>query len=518
MPRYRPAMPRLLTRRDLTDDENRVLRAVCLLALLVLVVPSSYVYLLLPMLTDFGAGSGLAALFRALPSIASLLVIFPAGGLAMRLGPRRVLVASGVLVTVGSAAVLMAPGAIVALVGMVLLSVGRSVLLIIIIALLTAATTREGARHVAFSAYGAVDSAAFVVAPVFAGLLVTVVSWRAVAALWVLSGMGLVVVARSLVSPDGERPAVLGELWTPAAAGVALTAMVQAFFAVDRSGWASLAVLGWGAVALAALAVLAVLMGRIPAPTVNPAVLRRGGLLLLLLVVVLIPFANLWFYTNAKLQYVYGISALGAAFLAAPAQMASVAGAALMDGFIKAKGITKSGTTMLVAAAATLFAAGLQTGSTPVVVLVVVLCLYGASVAAAEVALATAVMNRSVPGTESTVASFRGAAVGLGGALGVIFMSTVVSIGVHQAYAERSEDDLGRDQLMEVLRAVHEGQPTAEIAGWSQLPESEIEGLAAHETEAMVVGFRSQAIGGALVTLGAAGVFYVARRRHPDED
>ena len=480
-------MPRLLTRRDLTDDENRVLRAVCLLALLVLVVPSSYVYLLLPMLTDFGAGSGLAELFRALPSIASLLVIFPAGGLAMRLGPRRVLVASGVLVTVGSAAVLMAPGAIVALVGMVLLSVGRSVLLIIIIALLTAATTREGARHVAFSAYGAVDSAAFVVAPVFAGLLVTVVSWRAVAALWVLSGMGLVVVARSLVSPDGERPAVLGELWTPAAAGVALTAMVQAFFAVDRSGWASLAVLGWGAVALAALAVLAVLMRRIPAPTVNPAVLRRGGLLLLLLVVVLIPFANLWFYTNAKLQYVYGISALGAAFLAAPAQMASVAGAALMDGFINAKGITKSGTTMLV-------------------------------VAAAEVALATAVMNRSVPGTESTVASFRGAAVGLGGALGVIFMSTVVSIGVHQAYAERSEDDLGRDQLMEVLRAVHQGQPTAEIAGWSQLPESEIEGLAAHETEAMVVGFRSQAIGGAVVTLGAAGVFYVARRRHPDED
>ena len=102
-------MPGVITRRELTDDENRVLRATCLLSGLATVVTASYTFMLPPMLEGLGGTPAQSSLLRAVPSVGSLLVIFPAGILGQRLGPRRLLGGAGALIALGALLVCLAP-------------------------------------------------------------------------------------------------------------------------------------------------------------------------------------------------------------------------------------------------------------------------------------------------------------------------------------------------------------------------------------------------------------------------
>jgi len=506
------------TRKQLTDAENAVLRTSCTLAILALIVPATYVYLLLPMATDLGADPSQTRLLRAIPNIGSLLAIFPAAALNRRLGSRTMLIGTGMLVAAGGAAVALAPVVPVVTAGMVLLSVGRSVLMILVVAMLAEATTPDGSRPIAFSTYGMVDSGVFVLAPLVGGLLVTAVSWRALGALWALSGVGLVAVARRSSPPGGgvAPRSQRGELWTPVLASAVLVGLIEFAYALRADSGFSAAAAVWAAIVAGTAVALVVLLRRLPAPSFSPEVLRRGGLPVLLSVVALIPFCNLWYYTNVLFRYSYGYSSLTAALLAAPAQAASVYGAFAVKRFIETKGITVAGTTMLVAAAVALGAASVQSAGTPVLVPVVLLCLYGGSIAAAEVALYTAVMNRARPGEEAAVSSLRSAAFNVGGAFGVLFMSTVVSFGVYRALAGSTDGQLTRPELMEVLTAIHDGDPTPDVTARFHVSEGVVDQLAAMQGDAIIAGFRTQALGGAAVTLATAAIFAAARRRYPE--
>ncbi len=509
-------MPRLITRGELTDDENRVLRAACLMALMALFSSASTTLMLLPMLADLGATGTGRSLVRAVPYIGSLLAIFPAGVLGRMVGPRRFLLGTGVLMATGSALVLVAPAMAVAIVGQLLVSVGRSAMFIVVVALLAEATGREGARPVAFSAFGTMSPASYLAVPVLAGVALTVVSWRVMAGAWVLAGIG-VVLARRLLPPDGDRRLVEGELWTPVLAGLALTALVQFVSVVGRGDAASVLALVWAVLLVVSSSALVVLLRRLPSPSLSLDALRGGGLTLLLLVVVLVPFSNLWYYTTVGLQYLYGKSSLGAALWLVPPQAAAVAGASTVKRFIKAKGITVAGTTLLLITSASLFLTLLQTTTVSLLPPLAVLCVYGASTAAVGVVLSTAIMNRASAGSEGSTAAFRGAAAAVGGVLGVLFMSTVAFVGVDRVYDGHSGAGADRTGLQNVMAGILDGDSTEDIAAQYDYPTGEVVVLEGIDRKAMVGGYRAQGLGGGVVTLGSAVVFYVSRRRHGED-
>lgn len=496
----------LLTRSELNAAENGVLRAVCLMAGLALVVSASYNFMLPPMLTGLGATPAQGSLLRTIPSIGSLLVIFPAGILGIRLGPRRLLGAAGVSVAVGSLLVAAAPAVFVATVGMLLLSVGRSALFVIVIAMLTAATTRDGARQVAFSAYAMVSPAVYVGIPLLSGLLLSVAPWRSVAVLWAVSGLGIVAVAVLLVRDGGERDSLPGELWTPALAGLALTCVVRLVQAMYADGGLSVGVVVWGASAALASVVLAVLLRRLPAPSLSLRPLRGGGLVLLLLVVILIPFSNMWYYATLGLQFVYGKSVLVTAALLAIPQVASVFAASGAKRLMKAKGVTMAGTLLLLATSATLFLSCIQSVRLPLLIALLVLCLYSAAVIAAGVPLSVSIVSLADEGEEGSIASLRGAAGSLGGALGVIFMSFVVSVGIGSTSPEADK----------LVKGIRNGELTQENAAQYDVPQGDLEVLTERGKQAMVNGYRAHGLAGGIVTLGAAGVFFSNRRNHPE--
>ncbi len=509
-------MPRLLTSSGFTDAENRVVRAAALMYALCWVVPGSFNYMLVPMLSDLDATAAQTSLLRALPNMAGLLVIFPAGVLGARVGQRRVLFAGGCGYALGGVVIAVGPAVQVVMAGMVLCSLGRYAVLVSAVAALVASTTRTGVRPVAFGILYSLTAMVLLVVPVLAGLLVASSSWRWVAGLWSVSGFAVVLVVRFLL-PQDERALHRGELVSPILAGVLLVCVVQVAQTYGRDQTLSTVVVGWAVGVVVASVALVVAVRLSPSPAMSVEPLRRGGLGWLLLVVVLVPFSNLLYYTTVGLQYFYGRSVLAAAVLLVPAQLAASLGSRVSGRLVKVKGATATGTGFLVGVAAVLFLSATLSRTLPIVVPVVVVSLYSGLLSAALVPLQTAVMSRAAPGEEGSVSALRVASTSLGTSLGVISMALLVSAAMLSVYDRAGAGDLDRDEVGEVSRALREGATEAQAAGQYGLPEDEVVALSAAEQDALLAGFRAQGIGGGVVTLAAAGVFWATRRRHPDE-
>lgn len=506
------------SRRDLlTGEQRRVLAGVCIVVGAATTVPASYNYVVLPMLDGLGASETQGSLLRELPSIAGLLVIFLAGVLGHRWGERRFIIRCGILFTVGNVAVAVAPVMAVAVLGLVLESIGASGFIVVALALLSAQVSDDEARASAFSTYAMVGPIVYLVVPLLAGVLLDHSSWRLVAAVWALSGLIVLMASRKyLPSPGGPRDQ--RELLTPALAGVLMMLAVQTISAVNRDGLLSMGALVRLGLAVVAFAALSWGLRRAESPSLSLAALRQGGMFILLIVVILMSFANLWFYMTVGLQYVYGLNALQTAVALLPAQLAAILGAVITRSLLRKRGITITGSVMLLGLAVSLLLSALVNSGSPMWVPVLVTGLYAITSVGAGIPLTNAVMNLAPHGEEGSASAFRSAAGNIGGAVGVIVMSTIVfnafSASLTSALAS---EGLNSEQSVQIAESVRDGVTSEQTAANYAVPVQQVEQIADDQRDAMVDGLRAHGLTGAAFTGACLVLFVWSRRRYAHE-
>jgi MFS transporter, DHA2 family, multidrug resistance protein len=497
----------------LDQRQRRVLLGVCLVVGAATTVPASYNYVIVPMLQGLGASESQGSLLRQLPSIAGLLVIFLAGILGRRWGERRFITRCAVLYTVGNAAVALAPGMGVAVAGLVLESVGATGFLVVTLALLSAEVADDEARASAFATYAMVAPIVYLGMPPVVGLIVDHSSWRLVAAIWALSGLVILGASRRFL-PRDEAPHDSRELLTPALAGVVLMAAVQTVSAADRDGMLSAATLvrlGIGSLALAALFWA---FRRADPPSLSLAALRQGGMSLLLIIVILVSFANLWFYMTVGFQYLYGLNALQTSVAMLPAQAAGIGGAILTRRVLRKRGITAAGMALLLALAGSLLLSAVITADSPIWVPIVVMVIYAAASVGAGIPLTNAVMNLAPQGEDGSASAFRSAAGNIGGAVGVIVMTTIVFTTFSASLGSTLEaEGLNSQQSVGIAESIRAGVTSEHVAANYSVPLQQVEEIAEVQRQAMTDGLRAHGLSGAAITGVCLVIFYWSRRR-----
>jgi MFS family permease len=472
---------------------------------------ASYSYVSLPMQLEFKDSAEGAAFLRQLPYLAALLVIFPAGLLGARVRSDRMVMACGVLVTVGSLATALATALWMVTAGLLLANVGRCVLGIEIIGLLTIGFREERERGRAFAALAAVTPATYLAMPVIATASMHVAGWRAVPWLWAAGGVAIAVSARWLRVEHATDGAARRAPWPAIAASIALVLCVQAAHSLAFHG-AVPATAAWaaGAIVVAAAALLARRAQRL-----HPiAATGSAGLGLLFLALVLSQCSNMWFYAAYLWQQVGRMTVFEVGLLLVPSQLGAIAGAWVAGRIDGERARTIGGTAMLAATAAMLFLSATQEQSTPTSVTLAILSGYSAAITAAGVFLTRAIMGAANAGEESRVSAARSAASSLGAALGVTLLTVAVTSATVTHVVDAAEQYGAAPTTVAALSdAIRDDVPTRSIVNDLDIHEPAASILRAARTEAIVRGYRTHGLVGGAAMAAAALLFLIAGRR-----
>ncbi len=482
-------------------------------AVMVQTLGASFNYILDDMLRDLGSSASQSDFARQMPTIGALLVIFIAGALGQRLGAKRVILTCCGLYALGSGLVAVAPSMPVATTGLLLANIGKAALLVVALASLSAAVRNADGRATAFAVFSAAIPFAYLFVPFVAAEIVESAGWRWVTVVWIVAGVLALLLVWVLVPASDPHAEPAGELITPALAGLVLALAVESITQLSQRGATGAFVLLLAACAVA-VAALIVAMRRISEPTLDLTALRQGNLVLLLVVLVLTLFANLFFYMTMALQYVYLLSPVEVALAMAPAQLSAVIGATVSGRFVRRFGITTAGSALMAVVAATLIcSAGLSLDS-PLWLSVVIVSAYAAAAAGGGVAVTNAVMDTAPPGQDGAASAFRGAAAGMGTAIGVAGMTSIVilasSASLHDQSAAAGIDP---SQSTQIARDMAQGATSEDASSLYAVPVTEVSEIDDFRRRAYLEGFKAHGLVGGAVTLAAGAMFYVVRRR-----
>lgn len=411
----------------MTDVQRRLVVGLCLIVAVSFCVGASLTFMLTPMLDDLGLTTDQAGTALAIPSIASLLIVFAVGRLGDRLGHRRVIIASSVTFVAGALLVATATVMPVISIGLVFAGASSTAIQIVALGLLQGSIPEGRARVSAFTSYGMVFPAVYLAVPVLTGWLVGVASWRVVPIGWALLGLLIPILALRLIERPA-RPTAVGELWTPILAGVALAGAVQTINRIHDDGWAS--PLTWlsATVAVCALVVCWVLVRSSRPTSLSLTALRSRTMLLMLAGVALVAMANTLTYVMVGLEYLYGLTVLQAAVALVPAQAAAVVGAKVVAGRMMARwGTPRAGSVMLGGFAITMLSLVLVSATSPMWLLLVASSLFSLFGFGSITVVNAAVMASSPGGEAGMVSAYRGAASSLGTALSVVILGAAVT-------------------------------------------------------------------------------------------
>ena len=435
----------------MNPSQRRVTIAICISVGLTFLLSAGLTFLINPMSEDLGLGSGEIELILAIPSIASLIVIFIAGQTGDQLGHRRSILRFTALFVAGSVMVAAAQSAIAVAMGLALVGAGATAIQIISVGLLQK-TVPDGKAHVsAFTTFGMIYPLTFLVFPVLTAGLLNIAVWRLIPALW--AGAGLLIAAVvALMLEREERKHRLGEWLTPLLAGFALAALVRFLDSIGRKGMFTPATfLGFAIFVIAAIAFSARY-----ATTTNSsfsfAPLRDSMLRVLLLGVVLVALVGTLTYIILSFEYLYGMSPLQAALAVMPAQAGAVLGAKVLAGrAIQRWGIGNAArhlTFALAFAALTLVA---MQATTPSWYLILSATVLSTAALAAITVLNTHVMSLAPAENAGPYSSFRGAASSIGAGLGVVVLGTSVITAVNMS---GSSTDVSAAQKIELAKGL----------------------------------------------------------------
>ena len=493
--------------------QRRLLVGVCLVVGATIVLSASFNYIIGPMLTEFSAAETHQSAIRQLPNIAALLVVFLSGVIGERVGDRRVLRVASVTFTIGAGLVALAPNLVVVELAMVATGASSSAIAVVGLGLVTSRITDPGGRATAYSTYGTISPLIYMFAPVAAGLLADLSSWRWATGLWALGGVVMIIASWTLL-PDDLELAPARELWTPLLAGVALAAGVQTIQTASLEGISARGTVVRAVITAITVLAVALVHRRSVSPSLSFAAIRRGGMLVLLAVVALMPFTNLWFYVTLLLRYVEDHTVLGIAVLMIPAQAVGIAGALVSRACLRRYGITTTGVVFISVNALVLLATAFVSVSSPQAVLIILVGLYTATSIGSGIPITNAVMNSAPHGEEGSAAAFRGASSNIGSAIGLVVMSAIVFASFQSALTSNLRaEGVDSDRSHQIAEKLRTGSSSVEIEDVYAVPSVEVERVGAAQDRAMLDAFNAHGIWGAGFTGFAAVVFFIGRRR-----
>lgn len=410
----------------MTAAQRRVTLAICIAVGLTFLVSAGLTFLVEPMSADLGLGSDAIEIVLAVPSIASLVVIFIAGQTGDRLGHRRTLLVFSGAFVVGSVLIAAAWEVIGVGIGLALCGAAATAIQIVALSLLQRSIP-EGSAHVsAFTTYGMVFPLAYLVFPIFTAGVLNAATWRLVPIIWALAGVVIAAVVALLIERSDSRHPI-GEWLTPLLAGIVLATAVRLLDAIGRDGLQSRATAFGAVLFIAALVVFGIRRRTVRASSFSFAPIRGSLMRVLLLGVALVALVGTLTYVVLALEYMYGMTALQAAIAVIPAQAGAVLGAKVLGGrAIRRWGMARAGRHLtLILAFSVLPLVGMQ-ASTPAWYLILCATLFNTVALAAITVLNTHVMSRAPSDSTGPVSSFRGAASSIGTGLGVVVLGTSV--------------------------------------------------------------------------------------------
>ena len=497
----------------LTGPQVRLVLAMTAAAALVQTLGASFNYILDDMLRALGSSASQSDISRQMPTVGALLVTFVAGTVGQRLGSRRVILTCCGLYALGSAFVAVAPSMPLATTGLLLANIGKAALLVVALASLSASVRTSDGRATAFASFSAAIPFAYLFVPLLAAIIVESAGWRWVCVVWIAAGLLALVMVWLLVPPDGSSSEPTGEMLTPALAGLVLALAVESITQLSQGGPSAVFVLLLAACAGAAVALI-LAMRRIPDPTLDLGPLRHGNLVLLLAVLVLTLFANLFFYMTMALQYVYRLAPVDVALAMAPAQLSAVLGATFSGRLVRRWGITTAGSVLMAGVAATLFCSAALRLDSPLWLAVLIVSVYAAAAAGGGVAVTNAVMDTAPAGKDGAASAFRGAAAGLGTAIGVAGMTSIVILASSASLHNQSvRAGIDPSQSTQIAHDMAQGATSEDASSLYAVPVAEVTEIDDLRRRAYLEGFKAHGLVGGAVTLAAGVMFFVVRRR-----
>lgn len=487
--------------------------------------PATANYIVNPMLVTFDGTTTDGAVLREIPSVATLATIFVVAAVAARVGSRRTMSIGAMLVLVGSALVAGAPRLLVAEAGLAVQALGATVLLVVPLGVIGARLASVGARATGFAVFSMVCPMVFVLLPVLTSLLMEQTTWRVVALVWMVGAAVAIVAIRWSMPADhllrhgaGGAPGApsrpRAELWTPVLAGLLCMGLAQTVSHASTDGMRSASVMVRAAATVAVGLVLVIQLRRTSSPTLDVDLLRRPGVALLLVVLGLWCFTQLWYYMTLAFEYVYGRSVLDTAVLMMVPQLCGVVGARLAGPMLRRWGAGPVGVWMLAAAGVALIASATVRVGAPLWWALVVTCGYSFTAVAAGVPMTAALMDEAGPGAESGAAAFRQAAISVGTVIGIAVMSTIV-FAAFDASLGGQIDAMGGDSATEtqIAAELRTGATPAQVSTTYAVPVAQVQQVNAAQQRALLDGMAAHGWAAGGVSLLAAGLFWVARRR-----
>lgn len=422
---------------------------------------AGFEFILVALQTDLGFSVDSANALIFMPGAASLLVVFVAGSLTDRWGPRRVLTIASTIFMAGTALVCLAPSLPFVVAGRILDGVGGVTLGIVALSVLNSTASDERRRARLFGFYAAFTPALFIISPGVSAFIVEFIGWRAAVIPWMLIGAATLVVTLRYV--PRKDPAKIKELGTPLLAGLVLAGFALGILNASTSLTVAVGALVCG---LAGLLLLVAFMRRIPVPTLDLTWCRDRATMLLLIAGAVAAMPSMFFYTKLLIQYRYVESLLVIAVLMALVQCSAIAGGLLSAPVSARTGPARAALAALVVSGIASLGTLVVTAQAPIWVPVVALAACVAPISFAAGPLANLLLSTAPAEASGAASSVRKATWTLGGVVGGALIGTLS----FQAFQTRMSDLLQArgvpvDQALVLASQIRDGAVVDELVG-----------------------------------------------------
>ena len=359
--------------------------------------------------------------------VASLLML--SGSLSDRFGRRRVFQIGLLLFAAGSVLCSTAPTVGLLIAFRAMQGLGASMLNPVALSIVANVFKNQKARARAIGIWGAVAGISFALGPLIGGALTETVGWRSI--FWINLPIGLLaVVLAALFIPDSKAPRA--RAFDPVGQLLVFSALASATYAViegPRAGWQSPQILGFFAVAAAALITFLLYEPRRHEPLLDLRFFRSVPFIsaTVLAACSFGSFAGFLFLNALYLQQVRGLSPFHTGLCTLPLAITMTICAPLSGRMVGSHGTRPSlliaGTGFLIS---TLMLTGL-TSATPLALLMVVYVLFGVGLGMVNPAIANNAVEGMPLSQAGVAAAIASTSRQVGAALGVAVAGTVLN-------------------------------------------------------------------------------------------
>lgn len=359
-------------------------------------------------------------------SFAALLL--PGGALGDRIGRRRVLIGGLVLYALVAGSVVVLDQPVHLIVVRALLGVGAAVVMPATLSTITATFPAER-RVNAVALWAGVAGASAILGLLTSGVVLEFWSWRAVFLLSTFLALAALVGVVLAVPESADPGAASKDPVGVALSVLGLTVVVYSLIEAPTHGWGAVRTWGGLLAGLAVLALFAAWEARTPRPLLAPRYFRQTPFLAgsISLTAQFFGFFGFIFLTLQYLQIVRGDSALVAALSMLPLPLGLMPAVRLAPRLMSRLGQARLVGVGLVLVAAALWVLGGSDAQTPYLVFAVALWVLGLGMGLAMPPATTAITD-ALPRAEQGVASaMNDLTRELGGALGIAVMSSVAA-------------------------------------------------------------------------------------------